>query len=373
MFTSLKIHNFRCFQSFEFQQLARINLLVGANNSGKTSVLEAIQLLCSRTNLNRFHELMIFRGEYLWNESENSRGLQRELDIRHLFYGHEIEAEREFFIQGLNDNTQEKLVASILEISEEKQMSLFDDNITQLGRLDLHLNWVGKKKEVVKLPVSPIGGISTEYIRRRRTNEKLAVETQFVTPLSLDTGELTLLFDEIVLTPEEDLVIEALQIIEPTIKRIASVGPEKYGIQSSNGSSRQRSRSGFVVKTSEYNRPIPIGNMGDGIWRILGIALAIISAKGGVLLVDEIDSGLHYTTMSDMWKLIWETATKFDVQVFATTHNSDCWTSLAKIIKREKIEGNGITLHRIEQKKNKSVVFTEKEIVIAAKRELEVR
>ena len=51
MLKSVKIENFRGFKSFELQQLGRINLLVGENNSGKTSILEAVQLLCSRTNL----------------------------------------------------------------------------------------------------------------------------------------------------------------------------------------------------------------------------------------------------------------------------------------------------------------------------------
>ena len=60
------------------------------------------------------------------------------------------------------------------------------------------------------------------------------------------------------------------------------------------------------------------------------MAIALISAKGGVLLIDEIDTGLHYTVMADMWKLIAQTAAELDVQVFATTHSSDCVTALRK-------------------------------------------
>ena len=103
----------------------------------------------------------------------------------------------------------------------------------------------------------------------------------------------------------------------------------------------------MIVKLSDSDLPIPIGSMGDGIWRLLGLALATVSAQGGVLLVDEIDSGLHYSTMSDMWKIIWQTATKLDVQVFATTHSSDCWQSLASIASKEKEDKNRITIHRI--------------------------
>lgn len=59
---------------------------------------------------------------------------------------------------------------------------------------------------------------------------------------------------------------------------------------------------------------------------MLGLALAIVNARNGFLLVDEIDTGLHFSAMYDMWKLIWKTAKRLNVQVFATTHNSDCFS-----------------------------------------------
>ncbi|WP_414548719.1 AAA family ATPase [Anabaena sp. CCY 0017] len=100
MLKSVKIENFRGFKSFELQQLGRINLLVGKNNSGKTSLLEAIQLLCSRTNLEPLGEIMINRGEYIWND--NLRG-ERELNICHLFHDHEFQVDGTFSISGISD------------------------------------------------------------------------------------------------------------------------------------------------------------------------------------------------------------------------------------------------------------------------------
>ncbi len=173
------------------------------------------------------------------------------------------------------------------------------------------------------------------------------------------------LFEQLVLNPEEKLVQEALQIVEPRIERIASVR--------SRINRNSDSRGGFVVRLSDSDRRIPIGSMGDGIWRILGIALATICAEGGVLLIDEIDTGLHFTALSKMWEMIWKTAIRLNVQVFATTHNSDCWMSLATIANQESCGENGIRIHRIERGKNTSVVFTDQEIVVAAERGFEVR
>ncbi|MGB8698412.1 MAG: AAA family ATPase, partial [Thermosynechococcaceae cyanobacterium] len=136
---------------------------------------------------------------------------------------------------------------------------------------------------------------------------------------------------------------------------------------------RDAERGGFVVRLANDHQRVPIGSMGDGIWRMLGLTLAIVNTKGGILLADEIDTGLHFSVMSDMWKLIWETAKRLDVQVFATTHNSDCWTSLAAIANSENEAEDGITIQRIERGKQASIIFNERQIVIAAERGIEVR
>ena len=92
----------------------------------------------------------------------------------------------------------------------------------------------------------------------------------------------------------------------------------------------------------------------------------------GVLLVDEIDTGLHYSVMSQMWKLIFNAATELDVQVFATTHSYDCIYSLAQLCAGSD-SGDGVTVQRIESGKRKSVPYNREEIAIAAEREIEVR
>ena len=357
MLKSLKIENFRCFQLFELQQLGQLNLLVGTNNSGKTSILEAIQLLPSQFNLASLAEVMISRGEYILGDEGS---LSRELDIRHLFYGHEInEGSRFSIVAGDQDNEEEIAV----RVESTGQPSLFED----LPEVELSVKRLAQKHaNYTNLPLSSNKGLSLDYVRRfPRDSTNPAARTQFVTSSSLTTEKTIELFEQIVLTPEEDFVTEALQTIEPSIERIATIGSEKYRTTGS--------RSGFVVRLSEGNQRIPIGSMGDGIWRILGLTLAIVNARNGVLLVDEIDMGLHFSAMSDMWKLIWKTAKRLNVQVFATTHSSDCWTSLAAIASNESPSEEGITIQRIEKGKPSSVVFTERQVVIAAEQGIEVR
>lgn len=404
MFKNIKIENFRCFKSFELQQLGRVNLLVGENNSGKTSILEAIQLLCSRTNFEPLSEMMIHRGEYFCEDNDRRR---RELDICHLFYGHDIKPNTKLSISGTRDNILEQLNLSIgirstpasnfihniedaartsegnipenviqelknrlrQELRKETNIYIDDDFSDNSEDLEFSVKWINgdASEETVRIPLSTNYGLDINLIRRfsrdvRNQHEK----TQFVTSSSFATQDMIELFDRVVLTDNEKGVLEALQTIEPNIVKIASVNP--YVIRNSF-----ESRSGFVVRLSDSNQRVPIGSMGDGVWRMLGLSLAIVCAQDGVLFVDEIDTGLHFTAMSDMWKLICKTAKKLNVQVFASTHNSDCWRSLASIAREEDAAEDGITIQRIEKDKDVAVSFNEREIVIAAEREIEVR
>ncbi|MBE9197853.1 MULTISPECIES: AAA family ATPase [unclassified Nodularia (in: cyanobacteria)] len=386
MLKSVKIENFRCFKSFELQQLGRINLLVGENNSGKTSILEAIQLLCSRTNLEPLGEIMINRGEYFWSDHLRE---ERELDISHLFNEHEFQRDSTFSISGINDDVKEDFSIKIGEIKQRIDYDLNNSNLDEKFKekliadylsshhtkiINFQIIWQRQEETTdhLNLPLSDNNCLDLNSIRRfGRDKTNKVPKTIFINSSSLNTEKMTELFNEVVLNPEEELVTEALKIIDNKIERIAPANVQKASQMMRLRSAE--SHTGFYVRLADSNQRVPIGSMGDGIWRILGIILATVCAKDGYLFIDEIDTGLHFTTMSDMWKLIWQTAKRLNVQVFATTHNSDCWQSLADIAEQEDTTKDGIRIHRIEKGKERSIVFTEPQMVIAAERELEVR
>jgi predicted ATP-dependent endonuclease of OLD family len=364
MLKSLKIENFRGFESFELAQLGRINLIVGENNSGKTSVLEAIQLLSTRANLEPLAQTMFDRGESFRAESRRgiSPGRDRELDVRQLFYGHEIALDSSFSITSISDLAEEALFGRVEEV---EQQSLFESSDDRDTELILRWSFNGELEEL-KCPLSSDGGIPSDYSRRLRPRsfKSLPVTMQFVTSASVPISKMVELFNHVVLTPEEDNVVQALQSIDPMIERIASLG-DRYPSSQSRGS--------FALKRRDELLPVPIGSMGDGIWRILGLVLAVVGSKGGILLVDEIDTGLHFTAMLDMWKMIWATSKRLNVQVFVTTHSRDCWESLAEVAESEGIQDDEIMVHRIEKGKKSSVTFNSPQMTIAAERGIEVR
>jgi len=380
MLQSLKIEGFRGFQSFEMANLGRINLLVGKNNSGKTSILEAIQFLYVQNNLDIFLETISYRGEFSWSESNRTKVFE----ICHLFPGHEIIPSKEIIIIGSRESHQESVTISVksipiqLSLFSDKNDDLNNDNIfddEEWNKLLLSIRWSQSQKPI-ELELLANGTLARDSIRRMASLSRIShkigidnkIELRFLTPFSLTSSDMAALFDNIVLSPLEDLIIESLKIIEPKIERIASVVSGKYLTSNNLGV-----RGGFLIKIKNHDQPIPIGSLGDGFWRMLGLVLAMVNLENGILLVDEIDSGLHFTVMTDMWKVVWETAKKLNIQVFATTHSRDCWQSLAELITEEKITDNEITIQRIDRDKEKAVSFNTRQIYLASERDIEVR
>ena len=360
MLKTLTLKGFRCFKHFELTQLGRVNLIVGENNSGKTSILEAINLLTTGSKFDALTRSMLNRGEVLVN-NESTR--DDELDICHLFTGHKIDIGCHFKLIAYEGDKQHVFKAKIKENGSENVNAFPGD-----PEWVLEIFGSNPQEHKLTIPVSPQNGLPLNYLPRHQsylTNNSR--KTQFIKTSSLTSQAMMALFDKVVLTPEETLLTEALRTIEPSLERIASVSSEKLISESG------LSRKGFVVRLSNLEQRIPIGSLGDGMWRMLGLTLAIANAKDGILLVDEIDTGLHFSTMSDMWRLIWDAAKRLNVQVFATTHNSDCWQSLAAIANSEHPSSDGITIQRIEKDKPQSVLFTERQVAIAVERGIEVR
>src|SRR5260370_39334360 len=107
------------------------------------------------------------------------------------------------------------------------------------------------------------------------------------------------------------------------------------------------------VRISDIDEPLPLRSLGDGMQRMLGIALAIANAKDGMLVVDEIENGIHYSVQSELWQLIFQLAHRLNVQVFATTHSWDCIEGFQKPAQEKKQEAG--MLIRLSLRKDKMV------------------
>ncbi len=368
MIKSAKISGFRGLKEFDLNGLGRINLLVGKNNSGKSSVLEALYILATAGNPVSLWNTLTNRGEQFAVDNNVNRAVQPELDISHLFNGHELKI-GSFFSVKTKNNVSDGVKCSIVPADIQQNPALFA-NLQSEGNTSLALEIEGDRVGLKSLiPLTMRGGYRQDTLQLvlRILGGQPGVEplnTQYVSASSLSVAEVMSAWGEITLTLNEERVIDALKALDPKIERIAAVQGTLF---------QMPGRGGFFIKRQGEDKRIPIGSFGDGVWRLLAIATAVVRAKDGILLIDEIDAGLHHSVMANMWKIISKAATELNVQVFATTHSQDCVRSLASICTPEAIANNDVTIQRIEADKGKSVSYTSKQIQIAAEQDIEVR
>jgi hypothetical protein len=155
----------------------------------------------------------------------------------------------------------------------------------------------------------------------------------------------------------EDDIIEALRIIEPTVKRVG-LGYQPPAV--------------FLGLDGDPARH-PLGHFGEGVGRLFSLAAHLALSSGRTLLVDDIDTGLHVSTMKQMWELVFKATRKFDLQLFATTHSDDCLRGLAAALVEHPEFHPHVALHRLDRGAPTTTHYDADEIIQSAVANLEVR
>jgi len=352
MLKDLTIKNYRPFRRFTLDSIARVNLIVGPNNCGKSSLLEAIYLLAGEGLPLHLLNILNNRGEFVSeifsSRARSSGGYQME----HIFYKHQLKAGHDINIR----SSLEKPISLTISCQENQ------DSNDEIGALVLAIEYIQPDMDPVRqtLHIQEDG----LYPSRRRYFSRPSFRKQrnrLITTSYLGYDELAALWDNITLTPREDKVVEALQILDPNVKRLSFT-------------SRQTSNTGVLLKLKGEDKPIPLGSVGDGMRRVLTLAASLVSVEDGTLLVDEIDTGLYYGTLVDVWRLILETSAKQNAQVFVTTHSWDCVKSFQEALSEAPDDDLGLLI-RLDSQDDiiQATSYSRDELEIAMRDDIEVR
>jgi hypothetical protein len=320
MLRELTIENYRCFEKLHVKDLAQVNLIVGKNNVGKTSFLEAVYLYVSQGDPKAFLEILSSR------ERTHEHHLNDRTAIPDNYYAIGTLFHQSVWSPQINQNGSGPAWFSIksdLGIHVDVGISVYGGKQEfprpQQPSFILTCQYFSESpntasEKTITFPILQSKEIDSWGLRNPIINAQHYISpqpSQFIEANGLEFGMLHHLWDSIALTPEEDEVKEAMKILVKDLDRIGFIGS-------------QPSLSGIKIRLNGQSTPIPLSSFGDGMRRILGIAISLSGAKSGCLIIDEIDTGLHYNAQTDMWRLVLETAKRLNVQVFATTHSWDC-------------------------------------------------
>ena len=183
-------------------------------------------------------------------------------------------------------------------------------------------------------------------------------------PMSDDVARL---WDKIILTDDEDRVIQAVNLMtDEDIVQIAVVG---------NGAGSGRATDGrrMLARLRSHGRPVPLKSLGDGAVRTFGVATALASSKDGFLLINEAENSIHHAVQRDFWRMVLQTAEDNNVQVLATTHGWDCVRGFAQAtVDLDAIDGALVRLERRDGH-TRAVDYSQDALAIAAREGIEVR
>ncbi len=311
MYKSLSIRNFRHFENLEITGFERLNLITGVNNVGKTALLEAIFTLCGAPSPVMVNRINRSRGiaslaakDSGWDESpwdsifpyfdsslitnlstEMEHGESRSVELRVLRDPSELEDAPTWVKRDLSDDLSSLTTQSGAFVLQLKY---------QQGTSTINRYLVNRPASLARY------GVATEP----------SFPAYMLSDLSrVPAAFLATLFGKLETRGEEYIVLEALRIVEPRLKRLTTV---------------YMGRDPILHGQLEHTRLIPLPLMGGGTARLAELACHLANCRGGVLLIDEIENGLHHSVLGKVWLTLGKLAEDLDVQVFATTHSDEC-------------------------------------------------
>lgn len=353
MLKSLEVMNFRLLVRFQVTKLGRVNLIVGKNNSGKSSVLEALRIYAGNGQRSLLEEIAAGHDEKFRLRETTQSDSEPQLPFEDFFTGRQFPQTEETGISigeigknadslriehGFLHETEEDVTIDAGGISEtstrvrRQRISREAAIVTETGTVRQAL-FIGKGDKLIPFMLdSSNPRFRGSAFDLSGTLPCSVIPTQFV---SID--ELADEWDKIVFTEHQEVVRRALQIISPDFEDLTFVRDDERDGQPP---SRRRWFRMAKVKMADAPRPVPLNSLGDGMLRVLQLVLKVFPAKDGFLLIDEFENGLHFSVQEKVWALLFELAEKLNIQIFATTHSWDCIESFAKAaIARQDIEG----------------------------------
>jgi energy-coupling factor transporter ATP-binding protein EcfA2 len=364
MLTSLEIKNFRTFSHVAIERLARVNLIFGKNNVGKTTLLEALRIIGSTRPAEAILSILHARNEVRASADLASYGERKpHYAIESLLYGRRLRSRTKLEIIAHSSTVHDYEVSGEVMLDGASEVCV---NVTcPLGVWILECDgsahlMQGFDISPLDLPASPPPLVDIPG----------APETESM------VGSW---WDDVWLPSGRERVLELLKTVAPIEDLIFVRDP--------------RSQHARMAKAQvkDVDEPLVLAAMGAGVVRLLHIALAMEYAARraeqaakvseqtrdtcAFLLIDEVDSGIHHSLHAQLWRFVFNAARQLDIQVFATTHSWDCLRGFAEAVTEdEENDGLAIRLEKVEGEEQTGAVIIDRDALpVVVRDSIEVR
>lgn len=312
---SFSITNFKCFKSIELNNLGQFNLIIGDNNIGKTSLLEALLFTDNRIEtLKNYHKTLCYRDVHIHHSKELTPN------------GLKIHFPNESYLSFLLHNDKEKML-----IKAESNQKKID-----IGLQQIHKDLITESdKKLIENEDSISKNLDYKYWIRWFENDELSNVSILYSDELNNIHDRYIPFIKALKGYSSDLRSHFIEIssnnrfyskeIEENLREFIP-NLDEIGLRRID----DQELIGFGLKgRSDY---VPITSYGDGVVRFFRILIEIIKCKNKRLMIDELTNGIHYSRLVSFWQMIIKACIKNNVQLFATTHSSECISAYKKAL-----------------------------------------
>lgn len=308
MIERIMFENFRGLKRLELTDLKPITLISGKNNAGKSSILEGIFLFLDHVAPESFTKINRFRGlvssgdsSTLWETSFYQMDMQNSLRISVTYAGAQalLEYERDdTFAPPVDMNVSQKMMGQIISSAASTYTLKFKyrkEDYTEEGHFI----------------VGPMGIVRNMTTSASPNTGPTMPFTQFINAPIINGNSDSFIAEwigKLELAGKKQHIIEIMKFIEPQINDLTTIVV--------NGSAQVFAKIGVQL--------LPLRLAGDGLNKLLFIVLSIAVNPRSIVLIDEIETGFHYSMYPQLWNTIAQTAYENACQIIATTHSYEC-------------------------------------------------
>ena len=347
MFARINVCNYRGFGDVTVGNLGRINLVAGRNNAGKTALLEAVWLLCGAADPHMAVNSHVARRVRTIGEQPS---WMAETYWKPFFHG--LETGRSLTVSGRHTSVGDMKLEIAWKRSRKTEIPRTGGNgIPEKGGYTLEFTYTDPNAGRVSSEARETTG-NFEFDRK---DDYVPFDSAILPPGSGDVRDDAVRLGQLRKQKLEAGFLDALRVIEPRLQRAednASSGVPMIHVD---------------VGLSEL---VPLPVMGAGMTHLARIVLAVASVGEGVVLVDEIENGLHHSVLPNVWRVVGKAAERSNVQMFVTTHSFECIEAAY-----EALGEDGFRLHRLEAGEGgvRCITYSPDEVGTAIRHVMELR
>jgi AAA15 family ATPase/GTPase len=283
----LEIRNFKCFKHLSIANIGQVNLIGGKNNVGKTAFLEAVELFVSS---DKAYDLAGSVYKILKRRQGANRSKYLEVDF-------------------IYDNESKMTISSSSKTCTlEHGLQVINNDMFENDLLPTEVLTLSVNDDRKDIPIDVFSGKNRMESMQMRLNRDRKANLIYISSSISDEQDIAIAYGKLIELKRENFLNNSLNSFDSNILNLKPIPIER----------------GTLLKLETKNKLILLSSLGEGINRYIAILCAIWASKDGVLLIDEIENGIHYTNYKKLWQIIFKASVDANCQIFITTHSKEC-------------------------------------------------